>query len=158
MFMQPADVEGVLGQPNRIFGKGDHANWYYYAANGTQVSIRFMGDGLGEAEYHPVNGKSFSVAKITQELGGRNIYSILAERATQRFNFDHAELGAGDALLINGEDFPLSSCNLKKSIIGHAYFVTAVFYNFAASVNGFFAAVFQETNSQVCAARAELIF
>lgn len=84
MFMQPAEVEAVLGQPNRIFGTGDHANWYYYAANGTKVSVRFMGDGLGEADYDPVNGKRYSVATIERELGGRNIYSVLAERATQR--------------------------------------------------------------------------
>src|SRR5262249_31334239 len=86
LFMQPAAVEAILGQPNRIFGKGDHANWYYYAADGTKLDIRFMGDGdgIGEAQYEPVKGKSYSVAAIARELGGRNIYSVLAERATKR--------------------------------------------------------------------------
>ncbi len=86
MFMQPSDVQALLGQPNRIFGRDSHANWYYYASNGTKLDIRFMGDGLGEAEYQPVNGKRYSVATIEQELGGRSIYTVLAERATRRSN------------------------------------------------------------------------
>ena len=45
LFLKPAEVEALLGEPNRIFGRDDHAMWSYYAANGTIVWVRFMGDG-----------------------------------------------------------------------------------------------------------------
>jgi hypothetical protein len=95
LFMQPAQVKAILGEPNRIFGKNDdHANWIYYAANGTKVDVRFMGDGVGEAKYEPLNGKEYSVASLERELGGRSIYSVLAERATKRSDEQRAQWAA----------------------------------------------------------------
>jgi hypothetical protein len=85
LWMTPDAVEATLGPPNRIFGPEGHAFWYYYAANGTKVEVRFMGDGvLGEAKYTAVGEKSWPVASIEQELNGRDIYKLLQERATQR--------------------------------------------------------------------------
>jgi hypothetical protein len=85
LWMRKEEVEAALGPPNRIFGLDDHAFWYYYAANGTKVEVRFMDDGvLGEAKYTTIGEKSWSVASIEQELNGRDIYKLLQERATQR--------------------------------------------------------------------------
>jgi hypothetical protein len=85
LFMTKAQVEGLLGQPNREFGNDDHAFWFYYAANGTELSVRFMGDGvLGEATYNVAGEKSRSVPAVEQELAGRSIYTLMAERAADR--------------------------------------------------------------------------
>jgi hypothetical protein len=73
LFMSPAEVEPLLGKPNRIFKMGpDGGMWYYYASNGTILRVRFMEGALGEAEYEPVNGKSYSVASIERELNRRS--------------------------------------------------------------------------------------
>lgn len=85
LWMTKQEVEAALGQPNRIFGTGDHAFWYYYAANGIKLQVRFMDDGvLGEAKYYAIGEKSWSVASIEREMNGRDIYKLLQERATQR--------------------------------------------------------------------------
>lgn len=85
LWMRPQDVEAVLGQPNRIFGTDNHGFWSYYAANGTKLSVRFMGDGvLGEATYNPLGGKSYPVASVQSELGGQDVYKLLSQRATKR--------------------------------------------------------------------------
>lgn len=84
LFMTPQEVEAVLGQPNRTLGPYEHGFWFYYAANGTKLTVRFMGDGLGEANYNDIGGKSRSVASIESELGGRNIYKVLADRAWKK--------------------------------------------------------------------------
>jgi hypothetical protein len=87
LFMTKAQVEGLLGQPNREFGNDDHAFWFYYAANGTELSVRFMGDGvLGEATYKVIGEKNRSVPAIEEELAGRSIYTLMAERATERLS------------------------------------------------------------------------
>ncbi len=84
LWMTPNEVEAALGPPNRIFGPDGHAFWYYYASNGTELSVRFMGEGvLGEAQYQTVGEKSQSVASIERELNGQSIYKLLAARATQ---------------------------------------------------------------------------
>jgi hypothetical protein len=82
LFMTPQEVEAVLGQPNRILGTGEHGFWFYYAANGTKLSVRFMGNaGLGEANYNDIAGKSWPVASVKSDLGGRDIYKVLSDRA-----------------------------------------------------------------------------
>jgi outer membrane protein assembly factor BamE (lipoprotein component of BamABCDE complex) len=85
LFMSPQEVEAVLGQPNRTMEKDGHGFWWYYAANGTKLSVRFMGeDGLGEANYNYIGEKSQPVASVASELGGRDIYKIMADRAWKR--------------------------------------------------------------------------
>lgn len=82
LWMTPQEVEAVLGQPNRTFGTNEHGFWSYYAANGTKLSVRFMGDaGLGEAKYEYLHEKSRPVASVESDLGGRDIYKVLADRA-----------------------------------------------------------------------------
>jgi len=89
LFMSAQDVEAVLGKPNRTLGPYEHGFWWYYAANGTKLSVRFMGeDGLGEAKYEYLNAPSQPVASIASELGGRDIYKIMADRAWKR-NQEH---------------------------------------------------------------------
>ncbi len=98
LFMSPQEVEAALGKPNRTFGADPnsrderHGFWFYYAADGTKLSVRFMGeDGLGEAKYESLNAKSRPVASVQSDLGGRDIYKVLAERATQRVEQRQAE-------------------------------------------------------------------
>jgi len=89
LWMNPQQVEAVLGQPNRTLGTNEHGFWFYYAANGTKLTVRFMGDaGLGEAKYADIGEKSRPVASIESELGGRDIYKLLAERAWKK-NEEH---------------------------------------------------------------------
>ena len=83
--MAPQDVEAVLGQPNRTMEKNGHGFWWYYAAEGTKLSVRFMGeDGLGEAKYEYLNEKSRPVASVASDLGGRDIYKVMADRAWKK--------------------------------------------------------------------------
>ncbi len=91
LFMSPQDVEAVLGQPNRTLGNNEHGFWFYYAANGTKLTVRFMGDaGLGEANYDDVGGKPRPVASVASDLGGRDIYKVLADRAWKKNQEQHA--------------------------------------------------------------------
>jgi hypothetical protein len=84
LWMTPREVEATLGQPNRTLGTDEHGFWFYYAANGTKLSVRFMGDaGLGEANYIDLGEKSRPVKSVESELNGRNIYQLLAERAAK---------------------------------------------------------------------------
>jgi hypothetical protein len=85
LFMAPQDVEAVLGQPNRTMEKNGHGFWWYYAAGGTKLSVRFMGeDGLGEAKYEYLNEKSRPVASVASDLGGRDIYKVMADRSWKK--------------------------------------------------------------------------
>jgi len=84
LWMNKEEVEAALGPPNRTFGTDDHAFWYYYASDGTKLSVRFMDGVLGEAKYYAIGEKSWSVASIERELNGRSIYKLLQERATKR--------------------------------------------------------------------------
>jgi len=84
LWMKKEEVESALGPPNRIFGTDGHAFWYYYAANGTKLQVRFMDGVLGEAKYYAIGEKSWSVASIEREMNGRDIYKLLQERALQR--------------------------------------------------------------------------
>ncbi|HEX5230467.1 MAG TPA: hypothetical protein VFW44_22300 [Bryobacteraceae bacterium] len=101
LFMSSQDVEAVLGQPNRTLGAGRQGFWFYYAADGTKLSVRFMGeDGLGQAKYEYVQGGSRAVASVAEDLGGRDIYKVLAERASQRVR--ERELGRSSEFRANG--------------------------------------------------------
>jgi len=85
LWMKREEVEAALGPPNRIFGTDDHAWWYYYAANGVKVDVRFVDDGvLGEARYHAIGEKSWPVASVERDLNGRDLYKLLQERAGKR--------------------------------------------------------------------------
>lgn len=85
LFTPLASVQPLLGPPNVIFKMGpESAMWFYYAANGTRVRVRIMEGVVGEAQYEPVRGKPYPVATLSAELAGRSIYTLLAERATQR--------------------------------------------------------------------------
>jgi len=91
LWMKKEEVEAALGPPNRTFGPEGHAFWYYYASNGTKLSVRFMGEGvLGEAQYEVVGQKSRPVASIERELNGQSIYKLLQARATQRLDQERA--------------------------------------------------------------------
>jgi hypothetical protein len=90
LFMSPQEVEAVLGPPNRTLGNKEPGFWFYYAANGTKLSVRFMGAGLGEANYDDVGGKSWPVASVKSDLGDRNIYKVLADRAWKENQEHHA--------------------------------------------------------------------
>lgn len=84
LWMKKEEVEAALGQPNRIFGTDGHAWWYYYAANGIKLDIRFMDGELGEASYHAIGEKTWLVASIEREMNGRDIYKLMQERAGKR--------------------------------------------------------------------------
>ena len=85
LFMSEDQVRALLGDPNETYE--DIGTWTYYASDGTALHLRFFReDGLGEASYHRsdygVSGKP--VASIEQELAGRSIFAILAQRAGER--------------------------------------------------------------------------
>jgi hypothetical protein len=85
LFMMPAMVEAMFGKPTGIFQTGPEGGfWYYYAADGMKLMVRFRQGVVGEAEYEPLKGKQYSVASLATELNGRSIYKVMAERAGQR--------------------------------------------------------------------------
>jgi hypothetical protein len=90
LFMDPASVESLLGEPNESApvheGRGeDSPMWYYYAENGTALFVRFIRNQLADARYERadfgVHGKP--VQTVAQELGGRNIFKIMADQAAE---------------------------------------------------------------------------
>jgi hypothetical protein len=83
LWMTPDQVEGMFGQPNREFGERGQGFWYYYGVDGTALELRFMEGELGEAWYEKHTSKR-SVESIAHELGGRSIYKVKAERATEK--------------------------------------------------------------------------
>lgn len=96
LFMSREQVEALLGQPNRTLGdsrgRGWHGFWWYYAADGTKLSVRFAGeDGLGEAKYEYLHAKSQPVGSVAADLGGRDIYKVMADRASKRIQEHQAE-------------------------------------------------------------------
>ncbi len=85
LWMTKPEVEAALGQPNRIFWTDAHAFWYYYAANGVKLHVRFVDDGvLGEATYFDIGEKRRPVESIQRELNGRQLYELMQERAAKR--------------------------------------------------------------------------
>jgi len=83
LWMTPDDVEQMFGEPNREFGSRGQGFWYYYGADGTALRVRFMSGELGEADFDR-RAKTWPVDSVKQELGGRSIYEVMAERATTR--------------------------------------------------------------------------
>ena len=93
LWMTREQVEAALGQPGRTCegARGGSGFWHYYASNGMRLTVRFMSEGeLGEATYEPLGEKSYSVSSIEQELGGKTIYQLSAERATKRLRENDA--------------------------------------------------------------------
>lgn len=84
LWMTEEQVQAALGQPNTIFGKSPHAFWSYFAADGTKLSVRFMGDGLGDADYERAGEKSRRVASIETDLNGKDPFTVGAERARKK--------------------------------------------------------------------------
>jgi hypothetical protein len=87
LFMTPDQVEAAFGPPNRRFpmGSARGGRWYYHGADGTILDLWFMGeDELGQAKYDFPRGEDLPVAAIERELNGRSIFSLMAERASQR--------------------------------------------------------------------------
>lgn len=92
LFMTPAEIEGVLGPPNRIFKMGPAGGmWSYYAANGTRLALWLMDGGLGKAEYEPLRGRKYSVASVANELNGHSIFHLMAQRAGKRSAEEQAQ-------------------------------------------------------------------
>jgi hypothetical protein len=96
LFMDPGSVESVLGEPNQTApvheGRGeDSPMWYYYAENGTALFVRFIRNQLADARYERadfgVHGKP--VETVAQELGGRNIFKIMADQAAEQNSKAH---------------------------------------------------------------------
>ncbi len=83
LWMTPDEVERMFGEPNRELGGRGQGFWYYYGADGTALVIRFMEGELGEADYDK-DVKKRPVESIARELGGRSIYRLKAERASER--------------------------------------------------------------------------
>jgi hypothetical protein len=84
LWMQEDEVRAALGEPNRVFAPRGRGFWYYYARNGTKLEVRFMSDGLGQANYCDIHTTCRSVDSLARELNGRSIYQISAERAGKR--------------------------------------------------------------------------
>ncbi len=89
LFMTPETVRQVLGEPNQILTglrDGQPGFYFYYAANGTSVTVRFMQNHLlGEAKYDHVGGRPLGgtmVGSIDRDLAGRSIYKILSDQAS----------------------------------------------------------------------------
>jgi len=81
--MTPDEVQQIFGEPNREFGERGQGFWYHYGVDGTALRVRFMSGVLGEADYDR-GAKTWPVDSVKQELGGRSIYEVMAERATKK--------------------------------------------------------------------------
>jgi len=95
LFMTPYQVIVAIGYPNRVFQTApgedlcqncipNEGFWYYYAQDGTILTVRMMDAELGEAEYEPLDGPSKNVASVERELNGKSIFSLMADRAYER--------------------------------------------------------------------------
>lgn len=97
LFMDRDAVRALLGDPNASFEK--IGIWTYYAENGSELSLRFFNDELGEATYrhsdYGVSGRP--VQSIAQELNGRSIFAVNAERASQRISSESSARRRGSS-------------------------------------------------------------
>jgi hypothetical protein len=88
LFMDPSAAQSLLGQPNEASDREDTGSrlWMYYAENGTALFVRFIHDELTDAKYqrpdYGVSGRP--VQSVAQDLGGRDVFKIMADRAWQR--------------------------------------------------------------------------
>jgi len=80
LWMTPDVVEPLLGKPNRTFGDF----WFYYAANGIKVSVWMPHGELIKAEYEFPGHHSKPVESVAQDLGGRDVFKLGAERASKK--------------------------------------------------------------------------
>src|SRR5205823_383756 len=87
--MGPDAVRSLLGDPNETFES--IGVWHYYAVDGTALMLRFFGqrgqrNELGEARYersdYGVSGRP--VASVAADLNGRDIFKLLADRASEK--------------------------------------------------------------------------
>lgn len=86
LWMTPAEVEPLLGPPNRRFPMRSEKGgmWYYFAPVGTALQLWFMErDELGQAEYLLPGGGKQPVPSFARELNGESIFKLSARRATQ---------------------------------------------------------------------------
>ena len=85
LFETPDSVNELLGDPNAVaeIARNRSEIWSYYAADGTEVRIRFFQNELTDAMYHRVDGppQGKMVGSIERELNGRTVLQVLAERA-----------------------------------------------------------------------------
>ena len=88
LFMDPSATRDLLGEANESAereGSGSRL-WMYYAANGTALFVRFIGDELADARYERsdfgIAGKP--VQSVAQDLGGRDVFKVMADRTWQR--------------------------------------------------------------------------
>lgn len=86
LFMTRETVRQIMGDPNETIAKAGGAPdaYYYYAADGTRVVIRFMeNDLLGDAKYESAGGPKDGrmVASVEHDLDGRTIQQVLQEQA-----------------------------------------------------------------------------
>jgi len=93
LFMDTATVRGILGEPNE---SNDIGLWHYYAADGTALFVRFIRDQLTDARYEHsgwgVSGRP--VRSVEKDLGGRDVFKIMADRAWQeRSPAEYAKYG-----------------------------------------------------------------
>ena len=88
--MTPETVQQILGEPNEtLSGRVEPGFYFYYASQGTCVTVRFMQNGLlGEAKYDRLDGTTAlggeSVASLAQDLGGCSVHPILAAQASRK--------------------------------------------------------------------------
>jgi hypothetical protein len=108
LFMGPASVENLLGEPNESAGRENWGSraWMYYAADGTALLLQFGHDELALARYerpdYGLSGKP--VQSVERDLDGRDAYKVMADRAWQRNSpseyakFHKQDQGAGPAM------------------------------------------------------------
>jgi hypothetical protein len=89
LFMDPATVMSILGEPNFTGGglrPGESFMWQYYAENGVELSLQFIRDELAIAKYNRsdfgVSGRP--VQSVEQDLGGQSVFKLMADKAGQQ--------------------------------------------------------------------------
>ena len=113
LFMKPDEVEAMFGPPNRRFPmrSARGGKWYYQGADGTILDLWFLGDDeLGEAKYILPNNTERPVGSIEQELAGRSIFSVMAQRGG----------GGGSSRTITEVAMPNTSVPVVKRIVANA--------------------------------------
>src|SRR5258706_2955372 len=116
LWMTPDDVEQMLGEPNREFGPRGQGFWYYYGVDGTALRVRFMSGELGEADFDR-RAKTWPVDSVKEELAGRSIYEVMAERATKKNSNSQRTRESQTAPVTSASHLGQSSHSQQGSII-----------------------------------------
>jgi len=116
LWMTPDDVEQMLGEPNREFGPRGQGFWYYYGVDGTALRVRFMSGELGEADFDR-RAKTWPVDSVKEELAGRSIYEVMAERATKKNSNSQRTRESQTAPVTSASHLGRSSQSQQGSII-----------------------------------------